>query len=436
MNKEGYTQNFMIRYFLKVVLFVSLFLYFYPIEFNFLSILPLRIVQIVGFLLLLYNLCLRKKISKSLLQFYGYGLIIFIVGFFTSVLINNTNEFAPALRGIYMLFYSFASYLIIKLVFKTTKHVTYYTLIEWMIFITIIQAVISFSFFFSPNLLSIYNSVTVLDDIEKMDSENMIGFRLMGIGNVQYATAAVQYGIMLGGLILLKKEKQDSIYSTSIVYNIVMCLFCAAGILSGRTFFLILIVIFGYIFYLNGKSNFSVAVKSILSISGFLAILCIISVAYLLVDRPEVIEWAFELFINWSKHGSLNSGSTTDLQTMYIFPDNIKTWLIGDGRILGNNGGFYKDTDVGYIRSLFYWGIIGSLIYFVIQYKCFKLLKKSINVIPVCKYLFFILIWYYIYNLKDFWYIAQFYTLFLMAALFLRSQNSSSKEDSNMNIKE
>ncbi|GAA6433756.1 hypothetical protein K140096H11_22500 [Bacteroides intestinalis] len=419
MYQNIYVRNLIVRYFFKLLLLLVLFFYFYPVEFTFLPILPGRIIQIIGFAFFLYDLFRQKSISKFLLQFYRYGILIFIIGIITTVLINGTNEFAPALRGVYMFLYSFAGYLIMKLMLKTTKHFTYYTLIEWMIFITIVQAIISFAFFFSPNLLAAYNDITVLDDIEKFNIENIIGFRLMGVGNVQYATAAVQYGVILWGLILLKKQKPNSFYSSPIIYNFVICLFCAAGILSGRTFFLILIVTFGYIFYLNGKDNIAISIKSVLSICGLLIILFAIVVGYLLVDRPEAIEWIFELFINLEKHGSLDSGSTTHLQTMYIFPDNIQTWLIGDGRIAGDERGFYKNTDVGYIRSLFYWGIIGSLIYFIVQYKCFKILKKCIDDMFVCKYMLFILVLYYIYNLKDFWYIAQFYTLFLMAALFI-----------------
>lgn len=419
MYKGVYVHNLLVRYSLKIVLFLVLFSYFYPIEFNFLPILPLRIFQILGLILLLYDMYLYKRISKYLMQFYGYGVLIFVIGIITTVIVNGANEFEPALRGLYMFFYSFAGYLIIKILSKTTKCFTYYTLIEWMVFVTIVQAIISFMFFFSSDLLAAYNNITVLSEIGKIDPENLIGFRLIGAGSVQYATAAVHYGVVLWGLILLKKQKKDSFYSMPIIYNSVVCLFCTAGILSGRTFFLILIVTIGYIFYINGKTNFSIALRSVLSLLGLLMILCIIVVSYLLVDRPEAVEWAFELFINLNKSGSLNSGSTDHLQTMYFFPDNIKTWLIGDGYISDGEGGFYQDTDVGYIRSLFYWGVIGSLVYFIIQIKCFKILKKCIGDLYINKYMLTILIWYYIYNFKDFWYMAQFYTLFLMAALFL-----------------
>ena len=55
---------------------------------------------------------------------------------------------------------------------------------------------------------------------------------------------------------------------------------------------------------------------------------------------------------------------------MVVWPDNLKTWIIGDGyfsnsrydpNYLGDatDKGFYMGTDIGYLRFLFYFGILG-----------------------------------------------------------------------------
>ena len=55
---------------------------------------------------------------------------------------------------------------------------------------------------------------------------------------------------------------------------------------------------------------------------------------------------------------------------MYVFPDNLKTWLIGDGYFSNPYnidpyftgrfvGGYYMSTDVGYLRFIFYSGLVG-----------------------------------------------------------------------------
>ena len=66
---------------------------------------------------------------------------------------------------------------------------------------------------------------------------------------------------------------------------------------------------------------------------------------------------------------------------MYVFPDNIKTWIIGDGYFanpgdtdpyyVGPLGGaFYKSTDVGYLRFIFYFGVIGLFAFILYFFKC------------------------------------------------------------------
>ena len=58
---------------------------------------------------------------------------------------------------------------------------------------------------------------------------------------------------------------------------------------------------------------------------------------------------------------------------MVVFPQTIHTWIIGDGYMLnpfwvddnfvGPNygGGFYMGTDIGYLRFIFYFGIVGLM---------------------------------------------------------------------------
>ena len=82
------------------------------------------------------------------------------------------------------------------------------------------------------------------------------------------------------------------------------------------------------------------------------------------------IRFAFEGFFALFEEGEWNVGSNTQLSRMVVFPDNFKTWIIGDGYF--NNpvnidpyyigeitGGYYKNTDIGYLRFIFYMGVVG-----------------------------------------------------------------------------
>jgi hypothetical protein len=84
----------------------------------------------------------------------------------------------------------------------------------------------------------------------------------------------------------------------------------------------------------------------------------------------EDIRFAFEGFFSLWEKGEWDVGSNERLKNMVVFPDNTKTWLIGDGYMenpyyrdpyyIGlNRGGYYMGTDVGYLRFIFYFGLIG-----------------------------------------------------------------------------
>lgn len=113
-------------------------------------------------------------------------------------------------------------------------------------------------------------------------------------------------------------------------------------------------------------------------------LLCLISLSSIFVvffynsdaRFKEDFEFAFEGFFSLIQTGKWQVHSNDVLLTMYVFPDNLKTWLIGDGYFINtladpnyigiDYGAYYKSTDVGYLRFIFYSGLIG--LFFVIAY--------------------------------------------------------------------
>ena len=87
------------------------------------------------------------------------------------------------------------------------------------------------------------------------------------------------------------------------------------------------------------------------------------------VNFYKDIRFAFEGFFAIYEDGEWEVGSNTTLKNMIVFPDNLKTWIIGDGyfgnpkgdpNYLGEiTGGYYMGTDIGYLRLIFYMGLTG-----------------------------------------------------------------------------
>jgi hypothetical protein len=92
---------------------------------------------------------------------------------------------------------------------------------------------------------------------------------------------------------------------------------------------------------------------------------------------------------------------------MYVWPDNPKTWIIGDGyfnnpywdpNYMGEmTDGYYMNTDVGYLRFIYYFGLVGlSIFSIMILYAgsmCLKRFKENQLLILILILIHFI-VWF------------------------------------------
>lgn len=91
----------------------------------------------------------------------------------------------------------------------------------------------------------------------------------------------------------------------------------------------------------------------------------------------ENIRFGFEGFFSLAETGEWQTNSNNILKNMVVWPDNFMTWVIGDGYfdnptvantmsfdqyyIGPSYNGYYKNTDIGYLRYIFYFGVVGLL---------------------------------------------------------------------------
>ena len=87
-------------------------------------------------------------------------------------------------------------------------------------------------------------------------------------------------------------------------------------------------------------------------------------------DVQELFRFGFEGFFSWIETGKWETDSTSRLESMIIWPEELRTWIIGDGyfensrndpNYMGDSTdrGFYMGTDIGYLRFIYYFGIAG-----------------------------------------------------------------------------
>ena len=89
-------------------------------------------------------------------------------------------------------------------------------------------------------------------------------------------------------------------------------------------------------------------------------------------DFHDQMRFGFEGFFSLFEKGEWEVRSNTTLEKMVVWPEELRTWVIGDGyfenqrndrNYIGSatTSGYYMGTDIGYLRFLFYFGVIGLL---------------------------------------------------------------------------
>ena len=89
----------------------------------------------------------------------------------------------------------------------------------------------------------------------------------------------------------------------------------------------------------------------------------------------ENFRFGFEGFFSLWETGKWEVSSNDILKNMVVFPDNLRTWIIGDGYAVNPSDihspyfdpnyvgesyhGYYMETDIGYLRYIFYFGLAG-----------------------------------------------------------------------------
>lgn len=187
--------------------------------------------------------------------------------------------------------------------------------------------------------------------------ENIYGLRALGFG-VYHLDGAI---LLVFSLIFL------AVTSKSINKKILVYLGGAIALLMSRS---ALIPLFLYT-YLN-----SGILKLILIGAGFLMIGW--GVSYL---EGGIIFEAFELFVNLYEGKGLSTRSTDALAHMVIVPEDINTYIIGDGMFYNPVvPGFYMGTDIGYMRIFYFSGLTGVCLFIILNlYFCWYVYRNSKN---------------------------------------------------------
>ena len=394
--------------FKKIFLYIISVLYLSDMPYYFLpdNIRSRLFLGILGVLIFFTHYTHKFKISKPI--YYNILLLLALLFPFLITIIINTIIDSWGFRAILNTFVFFAAFLVIfffKKEFKSKdSSFNIDEIVKFVINIILINIFIAIIMFFHTPFKDFIFSIQGYSNNEALNYFS--SFRLFGIGNFSLFPSGVFCSV---GLILTTYFlKRKITFKWSIIYLIILI----SGIFFARTtligFFISIIF-----FFFPEKFSFITIVKTFKKVLLLFLVLFVIFVLSGDFLKKIIIEssdnkmqkHALELFVNFFVSNKFETESTNDLKTMYVYPDDLKTWIIGDGRFSAEDGiHYYKGTDVGYLRILFFMGLIGiSVFFFQKIYLFFSTIKldKSIS-LDFKQFLFFLFILMIVLNFKGF----------------------------------
>lgn len=316
---------------------------------------------------------ITEKGSRVFIILCCYALSVSFVNFI-SIVVNNTPDYTYVSYIISMLVWLGGAFSLVCYLDNLHDGLSVRVIAYYLLTVCALQCI---SALLIDNNVGFYNVVCQLIKDQKGTLEYADG-RLCGI-SCAFDPAGIRFSaVLVISLFLLPKflaDKDVKIWSKTL-FLIGIAIVVIVGNMISRTTtvgaimgmaYVLYAVTFGRMLDLNQKFS---TFKWLLII----LIVTIPTVAYLYntnYNFREELRFGFEGFFSLAESGEWNVHSNNVLENMVVLPDNLKTWLVGDGFFIDTTQdpyyvgktyeGYYMNTDIGYLRFIFYFGLIGLL---------------------------------------------------------------------------
>lgn len=372
----------MVRSIQNIILVILTSLFIFPFEFTFLPAVNTKLIlSIIGIILFLVQsarvriLTFDKGFLEILLIASFFSLICFI-----AVVYNHTTDYAYVTYIVSMLVWLFGAYAVVWSIHEVYGKITIPLISNFAIASAAFQCISALLIEYIPTFSSWVDNIVLGVGFQK-GFNDVKSERLYGIGAF-LDVAGMRFSCILSVIAVISTQlKSDDKKWKFYVYAACFLLIACIGNMMSRTTIIGVAAALSYWLWesISGNKNGFKLLKScgIMLLIGIPIIIIAYNINYTFYSK---FRFGFEGFFNLIEHGEWHTSSNDKLQTMYVFPDNLKTWLIGDGYFedvskdpyyIGYNWlYFYMGTDVGYLRFIFYFGIIGLFAFCLFFIKC------------------------------------------------------------------
>lgn len=369
---------------MTVLMGVMVSFYFFPIEFTFLPGVNTKMAMAgFGLMVLFIQMALHRKpsIDENILKYSIIAIVISLIGFI-AVTFNETSDYTYATYFVSMWVWLSGAYVVITLMRALHEYVSVELVCNYLIAVCTAQCISALMIDSIPTFKAFID--TYVSGFGFVDTSQISqGKRMYGIG-AGLDVAGLRFSAVLCCIAFITSRIANTTRKNYIsIYLICFVIIGLVGNMITRTTTVGVILAFAYWIYALFRPD---SRQENIYLWKWLAGVIVVAL-FIIVPLYNVsptfkanTRFAFEGFFSLVEKGRWEVRSNEILKNMYVFPDNLKTWLMGDGYIENPTrtdpyytgeviGGFYMGTDVGYLRFIFYFGIFGLLtfIYFFIE---------------------------------------------------------------------
>lgn len=364
-----------VRWYQNILIIFCFFVYFFP--FKAYGFDPRILVFLFFFIYMIKDgLLLNRKVKCRYIKTLFYPVLMSLFTVLSSVvntITENTFIIFP-FQVIYLLLLSYCIYYITK---RFCKVISFYVITRYFLMTLVVQSVIAIVMFVNqPICLFLFDLQGI--DLTSRVIKMYFGVRLIGLGCFYFGAGAI-YGLGLIAIMpfmLKAKNKQQLIKLILLyVYIFIVGIFFARTAMIGCVFSIVYLI---FCILIPKMCN-----KVFLVFRQFIIYLTVFGIALVFIytsspklqeDYGDIIDFGFEAFINLVENGELSTASSDGLTEYHlsIWPQNQKTYYIGDMRWTKGDS-YYGDSDVGYVRLLFYFGVPGVILFLLYQYSIVRI---------------------------------------------------------------
>lgn len=389
MNKSSILYSLVVGFIMTVVM--SLF--FFPVNFTFFPIANSKMI-LAGFGLVWFFINLAQGNSARLrTDLFISSLLALFVSLFglISVLLNNTSDFTYATYIVSMWVWLGAAYFCVNCIGLLHGRVTIELVAHYLIAVCVFQCtsalLIQYTPFFyniATRYISEFSGIVSMGELINMN--RLFGFgATLDVAGSRFAAILVIIGFML------TRTGSDQFAVKVPIYLICFAFITVVGNMIART--TVVGAIVSVLIWLSNIRLKRLSDNAVYTIwTSIFIVFIAVTLSIFLYNHNDVfrkdMRFAFEGFFSLVEDGYWHTNSNDRLENMYVFPDNTKTWLIGDGYfnnpvktdpyyVGDSRSSYYMGTDVGYCRFIFYFGLLGLLFFSsficVVAYYCSRI---------------------------------------------------------------